>query len=191
MQINWHHIIDGCKKQEPQHQEKLYRHFYRPMMKICFRYCRGNMADASAIYNQAMHKVFRQLHQYRGEGEPGAWIRKIVVNCCIDHCRDTIKFKTDELTDTANILPVIPDVYNRLSANDVLALIHELPSNTGLVFNLFVMEGYKHEEIGNLLGIAPGTSKWHLNEARRLLKQKLETFFNQEYPTHGIRTATY
>jgi RNA polymerase sigma-70 factor, ECF subfamily len=191
LQINWQHIIEACKKKDPQVQEKLYRHYYPAMIKICLRYSKGNKDEAGAIYNQAMLKVFGNIHQYHGTGEPGGWIRKIVVNCCVDHCRSNKTPSTDELSDTADILQVIPDTYNRISANEVLDLINELPVNTGLVFNLFVMEGYKHEEIGKILGISAGTSKWHLNEARRLLKQKLETFLKKEYLNDGIRTATY
>jgi RNA polymerase sigma-70 factor (ECF subfamily) len=72
---------------------------------------------------------------------------------------------------------ISPEVYSKISAEETLQLVKELPVNTGLVFNLFVIEGYSHEEIGELLGIAAGTSKWHLNEARRLLKQKLELLY--------------
>jgi RNA polymerase sigma-70 factor, ECF subfamily len=191
LQLNWQHILDACKKGDPQVQEKLYRYYYPSMIKLCFRYSKGNKDEAGAIYNQAMLKVLQRIHQYQGTGEPGAWIRKIVLNCCIDYCRSRIKPATDELSDTADILQVIPDTYNRISANEVLELINELPVNTALVFNLFVMEGYKHEEIGKILGISAGTSKWHLNEARRLLKIKLETFLQKEYMNNGIRTATY
>jgi RNA polymerase sigma-70 factor, ECF subfamily len=191
LEISWEHIIEACKKKDPQVQEKLYRHYYPSMIKLCIRYSKGNKHDAGVIYNQAMLKVFQNIHQYKGNGEPGGWIRRIVINSCIDHCRTHNRMTTDELTDTTDILQVIPDTYNRLSAAEVLELIHDLPTNTGLVFNLFVMEGYKHEEIGKILGISAGTSKWHLNEARRLLKQKLETFFKKEYLSDGIRTATY
>ena len=191
MKVQWQYIIDDCKRRGPQAQEKIYRYFYPSMIKLCFRYTKGNKDEAGAIYNQAMLKVFQNIHQYQGTGEPGAWIRKIVVNCCIDHCRSNIRVATEELSDTTDILQVIPDTYNRISANEVLDLIHELPSHTGLVFNLFVIEGYKHDEIGKLLGISAGTSKWHLNEARRLLKLKLETLVQKEYVSNGIRTATY
>lgn len=191
MHINWQHIIDSCKKREPQSQEQLYRHYYPLMIKICLRYTKGNKDEAGSIYNQALLKVFQNIGQFNGTGEPGAWIRKIVVNCCIDYCRSNKTPSTNELSDTADILQVIPDIYNRISANEVLDLLKQLPVNTGFVFNLFVIEGYKHEEIGKILGISPGTSKWHLNEARRLLKNKLETVLKKEYLSDGIRTATY
>jgi RNA polymerase sigma-70 factor (ECF subfamily) len=67
-----------------------------------------------------------------------------------------------------------------------MKLVHELPRNTGLVFNLFVLEGYKHQEIGSLLNISEGTSKWHLNEARRILKEKIEALYKKENLANAI-----
>jgi RNA polymerase sigma-70 factor (ECF subfamily) len=115
------------------------------------------------------------------------WIRRIVVNTCIDHCRRQVKFARQSI-DTLNgdAMQVDPDVYKRFSGNDIIRLLQELPRNTALVFNLFVMEGYKHEEIGQLLGIAAGTSKWHLNEARRLLKNRLDTILKTETYSNAI-----
>jgi RNA polymerase sigma-70 factor (ECF subfamily) len=110
-----------------------------------------------------------------------------VVNSCIDSCRKHVKFQTIELNDgAADIVPIIPDVYNRINGEEVLNLIHALPENTGLVFNLYVMEGYKHDEIGKLLGIPTGTSKWHLSEARKLLKEKIETRFKKDFLKYAI-----
>lgn len=151
------------------------------MLKVCLRYTGGDVQDAGALYNQSMLKVFRKIDQYKGQGELEGWIRRIVVNTCIDHCRIKIKFSSSELNNSSTeLLPVLPDVYNRLHGNEITALVHTLPKNTGLVFTLFVLEGYKHEEIGHALGISTGTSKWHLNEARRLLRQKMETLLKNE-----------
>lgn len=183
---NWDAILEGCKQQNPQSQEQLYRACYPPMVKLCTRYSRDT-DEAAVLYNEAMLKVFTTLHQYEGRGEFMGWIRRIVVNTCIDHCRKRAKFNHQPLEivtdDGANINP---DIYDRLSAGDVMLLIQELPRNTALVFNLFVLEGMKHEEIGQILGIATGTSKWHLNEARRLLKHKLDTLLKKEIYSNAI-----
>jgi len=179
-------IIEGCKRQHQQSQEALYRHCYTGMLKLCLRYAR-DADEAGAMYNEAMLKVFNTLHQYEGRGDFMGWIRRIVVNTCIDHCRRQAKFAhcpIDQLGDSDIFLD--PDIYDRLSANDVINLLQELPRNTALVFNLFVMDGYKHEEIGQLLGISAGTSKWHLNEARRLLKNKLENLLKKEIYSNAI-----
>ena len=185
--IQWNELITGCKQQDRSSQEALYSACYDSMMKVCWRYAR-DMDEAAALYNEAMLKVFNTLHQYEGKGDVGAWIRRIVVNTCIDHCRKQARFthpSTEEVPDDSTW--VNPDIYDRLSAADVLKLLQEIPRNTALVFNLFVLEGYKHEEIGQLLGISAGTSKWHLNEARRLLKSKLENLLKKETSHHAIR----
>jgi len=157
------------------------------MIKICLRYCKGQADTAGAVFNQAMLKLFTHIGQYAGRGEFEAWSRKIVVNACIDHCRDSVRFRDEELKEAAaDLFPIIPDAYSRIDANDIIKLLYELPKNTGLVFNLFAMDGYKHEEIGKMLGISAGTSKWHVNEARKLLKQKLETLFKKEHLANAI-----
>jgi len=157
------------------------------MIRICLRYCNGQPDIAGGIYNQAMLKVFQHIDQYAGKSEFEGWVRKIVVNTCIDHCRSSVTFETTNYNEMdPNLLPIIPDAYSRIHSSEIVKLIHELPKNTGLVFNLYVMEGYKHEEIGKILGISAGTSKWHLNEARKRLKQKLETLFTKEYLANAI-----
>jgi RNA polymerase sigma-70 factor, ECF subfamily len=171
----------------PVAQEKLYRLFYTDMVRLCMRYCHGDQEIAASIYNTAMLKVFKNIQQYSGKGEFPAWVRSIVINASIDHCRSRAKFRETGLEDEmSDVVTIVPEVYNRISGNEIIQLIHELPANTALVFNLFIIEGYKHAEIGQLLGISPGTSKWHVNEARRLLKQKLETLFKKEYLANAI-----
>lgn len=164
----------------------MYRACYAPMMKLCTRYA-TDIDEAGAMYNEAMLKVLTRLPQYEHRGELMAWIRRIVVNTCIDYCRHQVKFirsSANSISDEA--IRIDPDVYKRFSGHDIVRLLQELPRNTALVFNLFVMEGYKHEEIGQLLGIAAGTSKWHLNEARRLLKNRLDTILKTETYSNAI-----
>ena len=173
-------------QQNPLSQEQLYRGCYAPMIKVCSRYA-NDIDEAGALYNESMLKVLTRLPQYNNKGELMAWIRRIVVNTCIDHCRRQVKFagqSIDALHEEA--IRVDPDVYKRFSGGDVIRLLQDLPRNTALVFNLFVMEGYKHDEIGQLLGISAGTSKWHLNEGRRLLKNKLDIILKNETYSNAI-----
>ena len=157
------------------------------MIKICLRYAGGNIDDAGFIYNQAMFKVFMNIDQFKNEGSFEGWIKRVVINNCVDNCRKHVRFQTMELNDSAaDVIQIVPEVYNRINGDEVLSLINELPKNTGLVFNLYVMEGYKHEEIGKLLGISTGTSKWHLSEGRKLLKEKIETRFKKDFLKYAI-----
>lgn len=178
--LHWNKIIEGCKQQNPQSQEALYRGCYTDMIKLCIRYT-SDIDEAGAVYNEAMLKVFNMLHQFESRGNFLGWVRRIVVNTCIDHCRRQAKFTHYAIEQVPDdTISLDPDIYERLSAHDVINLLQELPRNTALVFNLFVLDGYKHEEIGQSLGISTGTSKWHLNEARRLLKSKLENLLKKE-----------
>jgi RNA polymerase sigma-70 factor (ECF subfamily) len=184
--LHWNKIIEGCKRQNPQSQAELYRGCYAGMMKLCIRYAR-DLDEAAAIYNEAMLKVFKTLQQFEGRGDFMGWVRRIVVNTCIDHCRKQAKFTHSSIEQVEDVaVSLEPEIYDRLSAHDVINLLQELPRNTALVFNLFVLEGYKHEEIGQTLGISAGTSKWHLNEARRLLKSKLENLLKKEIYSDAI-----
>jgi RNA polymerase sigma-70 factor (ECF subfamily) len=180
-------IIKGCLQQDAASQEQLYRICYPVMIKLCTRYS-NDKNDAGAIYNEAMLKVFKHFRQFRGQGDLAAWIRKIIVNTCVDFCRRQIKFvhQPPDETIVNDTITLDPEVYGRISCNEVMRLLAELPRTTALVFNLFAIEGYKHEEIGKLLDISAGTSKWHVNEARRILKSKLDGIVNKKFYLNAI-----
>ncbi len=176
METNWNQIIEACIAGDRKAEEELYRECYPHMIKVCLRYAFGDPANAGAHFNAAMLKVFRSLHQFKHEGAFLGWVRRIVVTVCIDHYRLKLAYKPVEYNSTMDdVLVTVPETYARISGTEIMKLVHELPRNTGVVFNLFVLEGYKHDEIAFILGISPGTSKWHLSEARRLLKQKLDS----------------
>jgi RNA polymerase sigma-70 factor (ECF subfamily) len=171
-------LIKGCQQNELNSQEQLYKLFYPEMIKICFRYA-GNPGDAGTIYNNAMLRVFKYIGQYKDEGKSGAWIKRIVVNCCIDFCRQKNNFQSVPYTGQDETV-IRPEAFDRLSGKEVQLLIAQLPPATATVFNLFVYEGFTHKQIGEHVGISDSTSKWHVAEAKKLLKQKLETFTETE-----------
>lgn len=164
-------IIRGCKAANRQAQEKLYRSFYRVMMTLCLRYTK-NEADAMEVLNTGFYKVYKNIDRYNPEkAKIYTWIRTIMINSCLDFIKSKSgQVAWKELGQAAQVdLP--PDVFARMSAADILQLVRQLPPATQAVFNLYVMEGFSHKEIANLLGTSDGTSKWHLSEARRLLQQ--------------------
>ena len=186
MQTELTDIIKACIKNDRRAQEVLYNSCYNEMIRTCMRYTSGAEEMATEYFNEAMYKVFNRLENFKNEGPFMGWVRTIVVNTCIDKCRARIRFNVLELTESDDQVIEVPESYTRLSANDVMKLLLELPKNTGLVFNLFVMEGYKHHEIGTILGISSGTSKWHLNEARKLLKIKLASLASKENLANAV-----
>lgn len=168
-----HKIIDGCKRDDRKAQEHLYRSYYRVMMNLCLRYTK-NESDALEVLNMGFLKVFRNMKRYDpAQGSLYTWIRTVVINSCLDHIKIKQKeIKAQELNEAAEV-EVEPEIIRKLKAGSILNLVQKLPPATQGVFNLFVMEGYGHKEIAQLLQISEGTSKWHLSEARKLLKQLL------------------
>jgi len=169
-------IIKGCRQSDIQSQEHLYRTCYPGMIKICYRYA-GDMDGAGIIYNNAMLRVFKSMPAYKHEGKLMAWIKTIVVNCCLDHIKKRNKFIDQPLaTEHENEVSVPADIFNTVSAKEIQRIINGLPKATAAVFNLFIYENFTHKQIGESLGISEGTSKWHVNEARKRLKTMLQEF---------------
>jgi RNA polymerase sigma factor (sigma-70 family) len=171
-------IIKGCKQQNRKAQEALYKAYYKAMMTICLRYTK-NEDDAVEVLNNGFLKVFQHIQRYEpAQASLYTWIRTIVVNSCLDFIRKKNRTEKHQELSNATEVHVPAEVVSRMKASDLLMLIRSLPPSTGAVFNLYVIEGYSHKEIGGLLGISEGTSKWHLSEARKQLQQKIKLQVN-------------
>ena len=171
-------IVKGCRENDLQCQEQLYRHCYPELISICCRYG-GDMDRAGIIFNNAMLRVFKSIHNYREEGKLMGWIKTIVVNCSLDFVKQQNKFKEIPVASFhENEINIPTEVFSRVSARDIQKMILDLPKATATVFNLYIYEGFTHKQIAQGLGISEGTSKWHINEGRKLLKTKLENFNN-------------
>jgi RNA polymerase sigma-70 factor (ECF subfamily) len=180
-------LIKGCRQNDIQCQEQLYKLYYPDMIKVCYRYAK-DAGGAGTIYNNAMLKIFKNISNYKEEGKLGGWIKTIMVHCCIDFCKQqqtsNIQYPASGTQDAEEI-SINPDVFNTVSAKEIQQLLKQLPGSTAMVFNLFVYEGFTHKQIGELLGISDGTSKWHLSEAKKILKLKLEKFSETEFKTNA------
>jgi RNA polymerase sigma-70 factor (ECF subfamily) len=170
---NINELIAGCKADDRKTQEKLYRNYYRAMMSLCLRYTK-NEEDALEVLNTGFLKIFRSIHRYDAvKASLFTWMRTIIVNSCLDFVKSKqLHSQTGELNDTIEI-EIQPDIISKMKAGELLRLVRELPPATQAVFNLYVTEGYNHKEIGKLMGISEGTSKWHVSEARKILQQKI------------------
>jgi RNA polymerase sigma-70 factor, ECF subfamily len=167
------HIIQGCKKGNADSQKQLYQYCYETMMRVCQRY-HTNEQDAVNGYNEAMYTVLSKINQYKNEGEFMGWVRRIMVNTSLNIIKREKKFVYKEVAETdTQRFSIQPDVYSNMNTQKILSFVQELPRQTALIFNLYIMEGYTHEQIGGILGISGNTSKWHLNNARTILKEKL------------------
>jgi RNA polymerase sigma-70 factor (ECF subfamily) len=177
-------VVEGCRQENLHCQEQLYKILYPEMIKVCFRYA-GDTDGAGTIFNNAMLKIFRALHQYTEQGKLTRWVKTIVVNCSIDFIRQKNSFKEDRMTASAEVITIEPEIFNLVSAKEIQKIIFQLPKATATVFNLYVYEGFNHREIGEMLGIADGTSKWHLNEARKRLKSQFENLLTPAIKTNA------
>ena len=143
-------------------------------MSLCLRYTKDE-TDAMSVLNMGFLKVYRNIHRY-DPAQAGlyTWIRTIVVNTCLDHIKAKQReIKAMELKDSLDV-ELEPQVVSRMKEGMILAMVRQLPPATQAVFNLYVMEGYRHKEIGLLLNISEGTSKWHFSEAKKKLKYLIE-----------------
>ncbi|MEI9910035.1 MAG: sigma-70 family RNA polymerase sigma factor [Bacteroidota bacterium] len=166
-------IISGCKAGNRKAQEQLYRSYYRAMMNLCLRYTKTE-TDALEVLNTGFYKVFKNIHRYNAaKATLYTWMRTVIINSCLDFIKaKQSNMETGELA-RAESVHVPPAVIAKMSASEILLLVRQLPPATQAVFNLYVMEGYNHIETGEMLGISEGTSKWHLNEARKRLQKMI------------------
>ncbi|MBX2924127.1 MAG: RNA polymerase sigma factor [Chitinophagaceae bacterium] len=170
-------LISGCINNDRQAQERLYKQFYVSMTSICMRYTR-NEHDAIEVLHNGFLKVFKHIHQFdQVKASLYTWIRTIMVNTAIDFVRQHHKHARQLELDQANEPYIDSEALQKLDAGELLHLVRKLPPATQTVFNLYVIEGYTHKEIGIKMGISEGTSKWHLSEARKLLQKSLKTLY--------------
>jgi RNA polymerase sigma-70 factor (ECF subfamily) len=167
-------LIKGCIKDEASCQKEVFDRYASRMLGVCHRYARNN-ADAEDILQDAFIKVFGKIKQFKAEGSFEGWIRKIVVNTAIKKyslARYNKELSGYEVND--NLQPVAePLAYGHLTEKDLMSLINSLPDGYRLIFNLYVIEGYQHDEIAAMLGIQPGTSRSQLVKARSMLQKQI------------------
>ncbi|MEM9918962.1 MAG: sigma-70 family RNA polymerase sigma factor [Bacteroidota bacterium] len=167
-------LIKGCLSGQRADQKVLYEHFAPKMFGICQRYAAGT-SQAEDMLQEGFIKVFNNLHRFRGEGSFEGWIKRIFINTSIEYHRKAIRkhlhLELTPLDDPA----VSPQAMQNLIWRDLLQLIQQLPVGYRTVFNLYVIEGFSHQEISELLGISPGTSKSQLARARYMLQSFLKS----------------
>ncbi|MBC7848215.1 MAG: sigma-70 family RNA polymerase sigma factor [Chitinophagaceae bacterium] len=172
-------IVKRCLSGDVSSEEQLYRICYAGHIRICLRYAE-DMDGAGMIFNNAMLRVFKSLNLYKEQGHFNAWVKTIIIRCCLDHVAKQGRLRFDPITlNEEEQHSIESNVFNSFEASDLQLFIRSLPNTTATVFNLFIIDCYTHKEISSLLGIAEGTSKWHVNEGRKLLKQRLQPSYKK------------
>jgi RNA polymerase sigma-70 factor (ECF subfamily) len=162
-------LIKGCTLNDRRVQELLYKQYCSSMMVLCKSYTK-NEEDAVEVLQDGFLKVFQQIDKYdANKSSLYTWIRTIMIRTAIDFLRKknrkNVAIEWKEEYDPA----IEAEALQQMSAQQIQCWLQHLPSTTRAVFNLYIMEGYNHKEISELLKISEGTSKWHLSEARKYL----------------------
>jgi len=165
-------LIDGCIRNERGAQAKLYHLFYPRMMSMVRRYF-PDQVHAEEILNNGFLRAFQKIDSFSFKGSFEGWLRRIVFHAVADYANANVKYKEKVVLVEKDEL-VHKDHASKLYYNDLMKLVQTLPEATRTVFNMFVMEEMPHKDIAKMLKISEGTSKWHVSEARRLLKEKIE-----------------
>ncbi|MFA6923059.1 MAG: sigma-70 family RNA polymerase sigma factor [Bacteroidales bacterium] len=169
-------LVEKCLQNVKEAQEILYKRFAPKMLGVCMRYAKDKM-EAEDFMQEGFIKVFYNLQNFRNEGSLEGWIRKTMVHTSINFYKKNLKllYSHEETNMYENNPDVNPTQISLMSANELMKVIQELPEAYRMVFNLHIIEGYSHGEIGEILEIPENTSKSQLMRARKLLQEKLKS----------------
>lgn len=173
-------IVQGCRKHDRSSQNALYRLFYPYGMSICIRYA-GSEAEAISILNDGFLKVFKNIRKYDPQQPFKPWFRRIVINTAINQIKRDKKFKMEVGMDEAKNFSAEEDILSRIAYKDLMKMVQSLSTAYRTVFNMYVIDGFKHREIADNLGISVSTSKTNLVRARAKLKEMLTAKLKNPY----------
>jgi RNA polymerase sigma factor (sigma-70 family) len=177
-------LVQGCSEGKAAFQERLYRRYFSFAMSIAIRYTRDE-TEAMEIVNDSYMKVLDSLGGYDATRSFKPWYGRIVVNTAIDAYRKNLKLKgalsTDEYPDLEGSEP---EIESDLTVTDILSLLNQLPANYKVVFNLYEIEGYTHEEIAVMTGVTTSTSRSTLTRAKKMIRHLYKVNFNPANRSH-------
>ena len=177
-------IILGCKRNDRGSQKRLYTEYYNYAMGVCLRYAQTR-EEAQEILQDGFLKVFAKMAVYKEHLSFKTWFRSILVHTAIDHYRRNHKHIHKLDISYASEAKVDPECIHRLNEQHLLYLVWQLPRSYQMAFNLFVIEGYSHDEIAQRLEISVGTSKSNLAKARMKLRKMITSLEQESYELYG------
>ena len=177
-------LIKGSIEGNPKMQEALYAKFSPKMFAVCLRYA-GNNDDAQDLLQEGFIKVFRNLIKFRNEGSFEGWMRRVFVNTSIEHYRRKVHLNSISEQEERIIEDVSVSILDQLAERDIIQLVQELSPGYRTVFNLYVIEGYSHKEIADMLHISEGTSKSQLARAKSILQKKVADYLGEKRNNKG------
>lgn len=169
--------IVGCRKKQRDAQREVYAYMSPKLFYTCKRYLKAQ-EDIEEVLADAFYTIFTKIDQLKENGAFEAWARRITVNQCLLHLKRNVNFNI-YLEDTSIYLHPETAATTQLEEEDLLKLLEKIPEGCKTIFNLFVIEGYGHKEIAEMLQISEGTSKSQLNVAKTKLKELINKFYYQ------------
>lgn len=165
-------FIQACVARERWAQKQLYEDYYGVLMGVCLRYA-NDRNDAQDILHDGFIKIYRNIGKYQPGTSIVAWMRRIMVNTAIDYYRKQTRRRTEDIDQAFDIQTSMPNAVSQIGAREIMECIQKLSPAYRAVFNLYVIEGYAHKEIADILGITESTSRSNLVKARIKLKAML------------------
>ena len=171
-------LLEGCRRGDRRLQHELYNRYAPKMYGVCLRYA-SNAEEAEDILQEGFIKIFNKIDSYRGEGSFEGWIRRIFVNTAIEHFRKKTYLQPITETEENTVEGKYLSVLDNLAEKDIIQLIQQLSPGYRTVFNMYVVEGYTHKQIAEMLGISEGTSKSQLSRAKLILQDLVKNFIEK------------
>ncbi|MFO7824683.1 MAG: RNA polymerase sigma factor [Cyclobacterium sp.] len=165
-------LIQEAQKRDKKSLEKLYKHFYGYAMSIALRYS-GSREEACEIVNDSFMKAFDKLEQFSPENSFKGWFRRILINTSVDYYRKNFKHYSAMNIEKAETETYDSNIIDELSRADILRALGELPEILRVIFNMYEIEGYRHNEISEKLGIPASTCRTYLARAKEKLREKI------------------
>ena len=173
------HLVEGCIRKNISAQRELYERYAPKMLSVCLRYM-ANDDDARDAMHDGFIKLFDKINKFEQRGSLEGWIRRLFVNTCLEKLRTAKKFSFQRIDedDTQILHDLTGDADMQFEVNELLNLVKNLPANLRSVFNLYAIEGYSHDEIAKLLGIANSTVRANYFRARTILQKRIKLIYN-------------
>lgn len=166
-------IIIGCLNNDYKSQKALFDKYANKMKALCYRYV-GSEVEAEDVLQEGFILVYTKLKNYKFEGSFEGWLRRIMINVTLRYMKNNkSKYNTD-IDEAYDIYDKDVDIVSKLSEQELMGLLIELPVGYRVVFNMYVIEGYNHKEIGDKLSIGESTSRSQLAKAKKKLRKMIE-----------------
>lgn len=168
-------LIEGCSRHDRKAQQELYDHYSRFLLGVCMRYA-TDRSEAEDILQESFLKIYFNIKDFSGTGSFMGWLRKVAVNTAITHYHRNLKYRYHVEIEEYTSAEVGQSSFEEdfFTSEELSKVLNELPAGYRMVFNMYAIDGYKHKEIADILGIDTNTSKSQYSRAKAAIREKLE-----------------